>query len=496
MDLNEIRKEIDAIDDQLVRLFCQRMDCSRRVAEYKKANNLPVYVPAREQAILEKLEAKAGPDFGPSVRALYGHIFEISRSFQHDRNGTRPACGLLGRKLGHSYSPRIHADLGDYSYELFEKEPDELEAFLKEGHWSGLNVTIPYKKAVLPYMDELSPIAARLGVVNTIVRRPDSTLYGHNTDAFGFRSMIERGGFAVGGKKALVLGSGGAGTMAAAVLRELGAHVVVISRSGEDHYDNLERHHDAAFIINATPVGMAPDTDASPLSLEGFDALEGVLDLIYNPARTRLLQDAEAKKIPCMNGLWMLVAQAKEAAAHFTGCDISDAVMEKIHRKLRLQMENILLIGMPGCGKSTVGKALAEKLGKTFVDADSEIIALAGKSIPEIFAREGEEGFRRYETAVLDALRRRSGLVVATGGGCVTQPRNYPLLRQNGTVFLLNRSLDKLPTDGRPLSQAGSLREMYAVRSPLYARFADHSIDNDGALEETIRQITDILEAK
>ena len=366
---------------------------------------------------------------------------------------------------------------------------------MKEGHFSGLNVTIPYKKAVIPYLTELSPMAEKLGAVNTIVRRPDSTLWGHNTDAFGFRSMIEQGGFAVSGRKCLVLGSGGAGTMAAAVLEDLGAEVVIISRSGENNYENLGRHADAAFIVNATPVGMAPSVGSAPVDLGLFPNLEGVLDLIYNPARTRLLLDAEARKIPTMNGLWMLVAQAKEAAEHFTGCDIPDNVIPAIYKKLRLQMENILLIGMPGCGKSTIGRLLAEKLGKTFVDADEEIIKLAGMSIPDIFAKEGEEGFRRYESTVLSDLGKRSGLVIATGGGCVTRPENYPALHQNGTIFRLHRDLDRLPTEGRPLSHADRLAEMFAVRDPLYAAFADHTVDNNGSTEETLTQILTLLEA-
>lgn len=405
-------------------------------------------------------------------------------------------CGLLGRKLGHSYSPQIHALLMDYRYSLFEKEPEEIEAFLKSGDFTGLNVTIPYKKTVIPYLDELSPEARRLGAVNTIVRRPDGSLIGHNTDYFGFRCMVQGSGLQVAGKKVLVLGSGGASNTAAAVLRELGANVVIISRTGKDNYENLSRHADAAVIVNATPVGMYPDTGRSALSLDGFPALEGVLDVVYNPARTQILLDAEQRGLVAMNGLRMLVAQAKQSAEWFTGTKIDDAVIAQIHHTLRLQMENILLIGMPGCGKTTVGKQLAQKLNKKFVDADEELEKRAGRPITEIIPRDGEAAFRLLETETLEALGKQSGLVIATGGGCVTQARNYELLHQNGTIFWLTRALDKLPTDGRPLSQPGKLEQMYEIRRPMYRRFADAVIPNDGTLEDTLAEIQHKLEEK
>ncbi len=353
-------------------------------------------------------------------------------------------CGLLGKKLGHSYSPQIHSLLGDYSYELYEKSPDELESFLRNGDFSGLNVTVPYKKAVIPFLDELSPLAQRLGAVNTVIRR-DGKLIGHNTDYYGFRYMVLQSGLNPCGKKCLVLGSGGASVTAQAVLREMGAHTVVISRSGENHYQNLHMHTDAAIIVNTTPVGMFPDVGLTPLSLDLFPTLEGVLDVIYNPAQTQLLLDAQARSLVTANGLLMLVAQAKEAAQWFTGQPIPDEIIEHIHRLLRMQMENIVLIGMPGCGKSTIGALLAEKSGKRFVDADIEIARLAGKSIPTIFAEDGEAAFRALETEVLSHLGRQSGLVIATGGGCVTQKRNYPLLHQNGILVWLHRELDLLP---------------------------------------------------
>ena len=398
-------------------------------------------------------------------------------------------CGLLGRKLGHSYSPQIHAHLGSYRYALFEKEPEELEAFLKNGDFTGLNVTIPYKKDVIPYLDELSPAAERLGAVNTIVRRPDGRLVGHNTDYFGFRWLVKKSGLAVAGKKVLVLGSGGASNTAVAVLWELGADVVVISRSGENNYENLDRHADAAVIVNTTPVGMYPNTGKSPLSLEHFPALEGVLDVVYNPARTQILLDASARGLITENGLWMLVAQAKESAEWFTGRKIGDEVIARIHRALRRQMENIILIGMPGCGKTTVGQQLAQALGRRFVDADEALEAKAGRKITQIIPAEGEAAFRTLETETLAELGKQSGLVIATGGGCVTQQRNFDLLHQNGAVFWLTRDLRKLPTDGRPLSQAGRLGEMLAQRQPLYRRFADWEISNDGPVEETLKAI-------
>ena len=403
-------------------------------------------------------------------------------------------CGLLGRKLGHSYSPQIHNLLGDYSYILFEKEPEELENFLRNGDFSGLNVTIPYKKEVIPYLSELSPTAKKMGCVNTVLRRSDGTLYGHNTDYFGFTSLVRHAGLSVAGKKVLVLGSGGASNTAVAALKDLGASPVVISRSGENNYGNLHLHRDAAAIVNATPVGMYPNTGVSPIDLELFPHLEGVLDVIYNPARTQLLLDAEKLGIPRENGLWMLVAQAKEAAEVFTGGKISDEVIEKIYRELSHQMKNIVLIGMPGCGKSTIGALLAEKLGRTLADADEKIISLAGKSIPGIFAQDGEPTFRDWETKALTELGKQSGLVIATGGGCVTQKRNYPLLHQNGYLVWLERDCRVLPTDGRPLSQANDLGKMYAARKPLYEAFADIRVENAGTPEETAQKILDALE--
>lgn len=402
-------------------------------------------------------------------------------------------CGLLGETLGHSYSPMIHHQLGDYDYRLFEIPRDALDAFLESGDWDGLNVTIPYKKAVVPYCGALSEAAAKLQSVNTLVRRPDGTLYGDNTDLYGFLYMVRRSGIQPAGKKALVLGSGGASVTVKAALEQLGASVTVISRSGPDNYANLDRHADARIIANTTPVGMYPHNGAAAVDLRQFPHCEGVLDIVYNPARTALLLQAEELGIPCAGGLSMLVAQARRSSELFTGAVMDDGVLERVERTVQGRLRNIVLIGMPGSGKTTIAAALSRALGREAVEADDLISQRAGMSIPEIFAQSGEEGFRALETEVLAEQGKRSGIILSTGGGCVTRPENYPLLHQNGVIFCLTRALSKLPTDGRPISQSTDLAQLYARREPLYRHFADVMVSNDGAPEDTLHTIMEVL---
>ena len=400
--------------------------------------------------------------------------------------------GLLGEKLGHSYSPQLHAQLASYPYDLYEVAPERLDAFLRMTELAGMNVTIPYKKAVIPYCKALSPAAARIGSVNTLVRRADGW-YGDNTDYDGFCYMARD--FAIAGKKALVLGNGGVSLTVQQALRDLGAReAVVISRRGPDNYQNLARHADAQIIANATPVGMYPNNGASPLDLAGFPRLEGVLDLIYNPARTALLLQAERRGIACNGGLGMLVAQAKRAAELFTGRAIADSEIERITRSLAGQMQNIVLIGMPGCGKTTLGKALADRLGRPFYDADAVLEQRTGCSIPEIFRCDGEAAFRALETQTLAELGKGSGAVIATGGGCVTRPENAPLLRQNGRIVWVKRPLDRLPVSGRPISQQMSAAAIYAQRRDRYAAFAAYTVENDGPLAETLAKLLEVLQ--
>ena len=401
--------------------------------------------------------------------------------------------GLLGETLGHSFSPQIHACLGDYEYKLFEVAPEDLGDFLRSGSFEGLNVTIPYKRAVMPYLAEISENAKAIGSVNTITVLPNGTLRGDNTDYDGFLYLVRRSGIAVNGKKALVLGTGGASLPVKKVLSDLGAREIIsISRTGENNYQNLEKHFDADLIVNTTPVGMYPNNLQSPLSLDGFTQLSGVLDIVYNPQKTQLILDAEQRGIPAFSGLTMLVAQAKRAAELFLNTNIDDRKNDEIYETLSRQMKNIVLVGMPGCGKSTVGKALAKRLSRPFFDADQEIVKRAGKSIPEIFQTEGEAGFRKIETEVLFDLCRQSGAVIATGGGAVTVPQNHDILRQNSLVVFLNRDIAVLPTNGRPLSEQNDLHEMFRQRLPLYRAVCDYEVDGNSEIQTVTDRVAEV----
>lgn len=402
--------------------------------------------------------------------------------------------GLLGEKLGHSFSPQIHRALAGYDYRLLPTPPEEVETLLRERDFKGLNVTIPYKQTVMPLCDAIDPRAAAIGAVNTVVNR-EGCLTGYNTDIDGLIYLARRAGVELAGKKTVILGSGGTSRTAQAAAKALGAaEIAVISRRGEDNYDNLSRHADAQVLINTTPVGMFPHCGQSPVSLSLFPDLTGVLDVVYNPLHTALLLEAEARGLPCSCGLPMLVAQAKRAAELFTGASIPDSRTEEILAGLTAQLRNIVLIGMPGCGKTAIGSALAALLGRRFVDLDALIVEKAGKPIPDIFAQEGEAAFRELEHEIVREAGMVAGCVISTGGGVVTRQDNYAPLHQNGVIFHLVRDLALLPSDGRPVSQSTDLGLLWERREPLYAAFADRAVDNNGALEETLEQIKKELE--
>lgn len=401
--------------------------------------------------------------------------------------------GLLGEKLGHSFSPQIHSLLADYEYKLYPVDREDLELFLAQAPLDGMNVTIPYKKEVLPLCSWVSDAVKRIGSANTLVKK-DNGWHAYNTDYMGFRCMVESSGCSVKGEKVLVLGSGGASLAVCAALEDMQAgQIVVISRNGENNYGNLHLHRDAAIVVNATPVGMYPNVGAAPVDLDMFPACRAVFDIVYNPAHTELIMQAEKKGLVCRSGLSMLVAQAHRASELFTGKEIPKERIEEITRILENQTKNIVLIGMPGCGKSKVGGILAELTGRKLVDADKYLQEKTGMFAGDMIKEKGEEYFRQQESLVLEELGKQSGLIIATGGGCVTREENYKHLHRNGIIFWRQRDIEKLPTEGRPLSQQGSLQEMYKKRAPLYERFADVIISNDGDDPHTAAEM--ILEA-
>lgn len=419
--------------------------------------------------------------------------------------------GLLGRKLGHSWSVPIHKALGCEDYRLIELEPEQLEAFLRREDIGGLNVTIPYKRDVMKFCDVIDPAAEAIGSVNTLVRR-DGKLCGCNTDIDGLLYMLRRAKISLAGKKVVILGSGGASLTAQAAAQQEGAReVVVVSRTGPDNYENLpDRHKDAQVLINTTPVGMWPHVKGLSLDLKLLPGITAAADVIYNPVRTNLLLQAEAldrearyweeadvaeppgsglRRVQYTGGLPMLVSQAKRAEELFFDRTIPDSETEAIVSRLWQDTTNIALVGMPGSGKTTVGRALARLSGKPFVDLDEEIVRKAGKPIPEIFAQEGEGTFRAMENEVLEEVCAKSGQIIATGGGAVLWSENRAAMRRTGRVYFLRRDLSRLPTDGRPLSQAGKLEEMFRLRGPLYEQSADQSVQNDSSPEETAAAI-------
>ena len=420
-----------------------------------------------------------------------------------------PRFGLLGRKLGHSWSPRIHSALGSAPYALFEREPHEVEDFVKSGGWTGINVTIPYKRDAALLADRRSARVERMGAANTLIREPDGTIFAENTDVLGFCWMLERfaqrafgrsAQAAFGGAKALVLGSGGASQAIQAALEDIGTRTVVISRTGNETYATLcERHADAALVVNTTPVGMYPTCPASPLTDEQLSSLAGlkaVIDVVYNPERTGLCLAAERLGIPCESGLAMLVAQAFYASELFQHRQLDQRLVREIEDDIKRGTRNVVFVGMPGCGKTAAGRRLARMIGRPFVDLDDSFVVDHGQTPAECILEHGEQTFRTLETQTAAAYGARSGLVIACGGGIVTQPRNYDLLHQNGTIVFLDRPLDELCTDGRPISQAKGVHALAKERRPLYEKWADLALACTGSAAGDAEEVLKILRLK
>lgn len=411
----------------------------------------------------------------------------------------QPQYGLIGGKLGHSYSKIIHEQIADYTYELMPL-PTEVEAraFMEKRTFAAINVTIPYKQLVIPYCDVVDPKAQAIGAVNTIVNR-DGKLYGYNTDYAGFAYLAKAHGVDFAGKTVLILGTGGTHSTVTAVCRDGGAkEILTASRTGKDGallYSEAMHRRDVQIVVNTTPCGMYPNVGQCLIDPKAFPRLEAVLDVIYNPFRTELLLRAEDCGVTAAGGFEMLVAQAVFAAEHFTGKTLdSAATIPDVSRRLRHELANVSIIGMPGCGKSTVGAALAKRLGKKFVDLDAEIERRTGYTIPDIFAQEGEAAFRRYEADVLADIAKGNSQVIACGGGVIKNPANSRALRQNGPVLWVRRPLERLATGGRPLSKGGAaLKQLEAERTPLYNAASTAVLENNGTLAEAVERAVELF---
>jgi len=398
--------------------------------------------------------------------------------------------GLIGEKLGHSFSKIIHEQLADYTYDLIPLTREELDTFLTEKQFSALNVTIPYKETVIPYLDEVDSHAQKIGAVNTIVNR-NGMLKGYNTDFYGFRYMLESNGIDVKNKKALVLGKGGASKAVIAVLEEMGAREIITVYYKENpatvtYEDCYKYHTDAEIIVNTTPVGMYPKADDCPIDLNRFPELSGVADIVYNPLRTQLVLEAEKRNIPSAGGLEMLVAQAKYAVEIFLDTAIDDSRIAEIHENLVKERSNLVLIGMSGSGKTDLGRKAAERLGKTFVDTDEEIVKRIGMPIADFFAQKGEAAFREIETEVIHTLSSENNLVISTGGGIVKNPLNVEFLKRNGRIIWLKRDAERLESGhGRPLApDQEAAKKLYIERLPLYTAAAEAIAENNCSAEE------------
>lgn len=389
--------------------------------------------------------------------------------------------GLIGEHLGHSFSPEIHGLLGNEDYQLKELNPSDLESFFKSRDFDGVNVTIPYKKSVLPFLDVIDDVVQVIGAVNTVVRK-DGLLYGYNTDYFGLTELIRHSGIEIDGRNVLVLGAGGAGSVAVAVANEMGAAMVSTAvRSPQNGQlllsaaSAVPEYSDFQIIINATPVGMHPDNTSSPVDIKAFPELEGVVDCVYNPLRTQLVLDAQEAGIKAEGGLYMLVAQACKAHDLFFG-KLSDAsVIDSVYDNILKRYQNIVLCGMPSCGKSTLGRRLADEDGKPFVDTDSLIVERTGRSIPDIFKDDGESYFRAIESEIISELSTMRGVVIALGGGAVLTRENVYNVKRNGRLLFINKPLDALTASpDRPLSMTPeALSKLYAERLPIYLSVAD-----------------------
>ena len=509
-DLNELRGKLDDIDNSILDLFEERIATCREIGNIKRETGTDVYVPAREEEKLQKVKELAGFESRPYVETLFKTLMDLSK--EHQR---LPAFGVLGRTLAHTYSPEIHSLFdSSYSYSVIEREPEELDALFSNGVFKGFNVTIPYKKDACARCDELDDASRTTGSVNTVVFE-DGKVKGWNTDYFGFIYMLHRKGISVSGKKVLVLGTGGAASAVFYALDTLGAaEIYKCDLETEINYSNVyDKAGDAQVIVNCTPVGMFPKVDNRLLDLTKFASLEACADVVYNPSRTRFLQDAEELGLKTCGGLAMLVAQAYKSSRIFAG-DIEGAsalgnpdksipseaeeAIEKVIRILENRMKNITIIGMPGSGKSLLARNIAKATGRTLVDLDIAFAEKFGQTPAEVLSGPGEDVFREMECEIAAEFLPQSGLVISCGGGIVTRDVNKFYVRCNSNVFYLERPLTALTDKNRPISQLHGVEKLYSQRKDKYESWCDYRFYYDRFEEKQDfydKAIADILGA-
>ena len=492
-NLDESRKNLDEIDSQIVHLLEKRMKISKEIGIFKANNNLKTEDSGREDEIIKNLENKIDPEFKDAIKPIYCEIFKESKKIISKIKDENFKFGLIGESLSHSKSKEIHEFFGKYTYNLKNLKESEVEDFFKKKNFRGINVTIPYKELSIKYLDQVDPAAKEIGAVNTIINR-NGILKGYNTDYLGFDYSLKYFDIDLKDKEILILGSGGASKMVQKLASDKGAKsVVVISRSGDNNYENIEKFSDFNVIINASPVGMYPNNMECKVDLKIFKKLEAVIDLIYNPFKTKLILDGEKLGIKTMNGLLMLVAQAFFAGELFLDEKLDESIIEKIYFKIKGDMENIALVGMPSCGKTTMARLLSEKLNRVYFDTDKLIEEMEGK-IPEIFEKKGEKYFRDLETSVLEEVSKKTGIIIATGGGTPLREINRELLLQNSLVIYLDRDIKNLETEGRPLSKnLETLEKMYGERNKIYQEISHIKIkvieDEEKTLEKILEEI-------
>lgn len=493
----EYRKNLDKVDSEIAKLLKERMDIVKEIGIYKRENNLSTEDSNRENKIYENLESEIGEEYKKIIRPIYGEIFKESKKLIAKIKEDDFTFGLIGESLSHSKSSEIHELFGKYRYSLKNLKKEELPKFFSDRKFKGINVTIPYKEESMKYLDEVDDLAKEIGAVNTIVNR-NGKLIGYNTDYFGFKYSLEHSGIDLKDKKVLILGSGGASKMVQKFAKDSQAQeIVVISRKTKNNYESIGGFLDFNVIINATPVGMYPHNMESKIDLSIFKNLDAVIDLIYNPLETKLILDAKKLNIKTMSGLLMLVAQAFYACELFMADEFNDKLIDKVYNIIRRDMENIIFIGMPSSGKSTLGRLVSKNLNREFYDLDELVEKRENKTIPEIFKIHGEKYFRDLETEVLAEVSKKTGVVIATGGGTPLREINRDLILQNSKVIYLDRKLENLETTGRPLSKnLDELKKLKGKREPIYSNLCDIKIEVIENKDETLDLIMKKLKPK